>query len=113
MGKISWAELAAHHWVLSNTLTQSASVYSKTAEHRKEVLKDAKAHRELAERLGDVAYQEGVKLLQAYSAGTLDEDEGEEEEEEDPEAATDAPPVEEIDGNASGAPLPKRVRPGR
>ena len=107
--RIDWAQMAAHHWVLSQTLTQSANLHGKDPAHKKDILKDARAHREIAERLGDVAYEEAVSLLQRRDAGTLDED-ADEDADAEVTSGDDAPPVEELEPPPA-VKLPPRKRP--
>lgn len=80
--KVEWAQLAVHHWLLSNTLTDASSRQGKTEADRKEYRKDARNHKLIAEHLGDIAAAEATRLIKEYQAGAGAPDEEEEEEEE-------------------------------
>lgn len=91
--KIEWAQLAVHHWLLSNTLTDASSRQGKTEADRKEYRKDARNHKLIAEHLGDIAAAEATRLIKEYQAGAGAPDE--EEEEEDPGEPVEALQEEE------------------
>jgi len=99
---VEWAQLACHHWLLCNTLQDLSSRGAKDEAGRKELRKDARLHRQIAEQLGDIAAEEAISLIKAYRASPgASEEEEEEEEEEEPEGE----PVEQLTEEEEGASL--------
>jgi hypothetical protein len=108
--RVEWAQLAAIHWALSNTLIDASSRHGKTETDRKEYRKDARAHKAIAERLGDIAAAEATQLIKDYENGLSAGSPAEEEEEEEEEGKPVEPLQEEEEEEED---LPPRRRPGR
>lgn len=98
---VEWAQLACHHWLLSNTLQDLSSRGAKDEAGRKELRKDARLHRQIAEQLGDIAAEEAISLIKAYRASPGAEEQEEEEEEEEQEGE----PVEQLTAEEEGESL--------